>query len=109
MDIKELEKLRQKTIEGVVPAILEDEGDAQSSFELILRLIQTGSVEDTKIYNKAYELANKIEDKTAKSDAMFRLLEEIDITLDQLEGADMTAPEEDDEVEDESDEEPTEE
>ncbi len=82
MNKEELQKLREKTIESALPGILAgDAGDKQANFEMVIRMIQAGAARSNSVFNKAFELANGIEDENARMDALLRLLDEIDIAL----------------------------
>jgi hypothetical protein len=80
---KELLNIRQKILNTSLPLLIDgDSDDKQGQFELLLQVIQSGTISDKSIYQKAYSVANSIEDESARLDALMQLLSEVDYELD---------------------------
>ncbi|MCL2870004.1 hypothetical protein FWF48_04380 [Candidatus Saccharibacteria bacterium] len=81
MDKDKLLTLREKILSKSLPLVMGDNDNKQAQFETILRIIQAETINNEDIYEKAFDVADSIDDESAKMDAMMRLLDEIDYQL----------------------------
>lgn len=87
----ELIALRTKILTDIQPlaiGMVESESD---QFDLLLRIIQTG-VAGAEVYNKAYTVAQSIENVQDRLDSLMAIVDEIDFEVGRLE--DERGPEE---------------
>jgi hypothetical protein len=77
----ELLKVRSEIIKNTLPVVLGDMDDKYAQFEILLRVIQSGSASDADIFKKAYDIAQSLEDQNTRLDSLMRLLDEVDIAL----------------------------
>jgi len=101
MDDK-LKEIRQQIVNTSLPLLLNNDGeDKQAKFEIILQVIRAGTITDESIYQRAYDLANSLEDETTRLDALMRLLDEVDYELsDEAKEGDYVEAQESDEGKD---------
>ena len=82
--MEQLEELRQKILESVVPLIIDSADTGSDKFSLILRLIQSGNADQT-MFDRAYKSASTIEDSGERLNALMALLDEVEIDLTRSE------------------------
>lgn len=85
MDKGKLIELREKIVSESLPSVMEQLGDKESRFNMILKVIQAGTANNPELLNEAFGLANSIEDKDVKVDALMRLLDEVNFQIDAKE------------------------
>ncbi|MDR2336508.1 MAG: hypothetical protein LBE03_00165 [Candidatus Nomurabacteria bacterium] len=80
MDTNKLKELKSKISEIMQPIALEPSGDPVVDFDLLMNIIRVGNA-NNDIYQKAFDAASSIKDRSAKMNALLDLMTEIDITL----------------------------
>lgn len=80
MDKEQLQALRGKILEDIVPLALDSATNEADRFALLLRLIQAGNA-SSEIYTKAYESAKAIPDRDEQLNSLMSLLDEIDLSV----------------------------
>jgi hypothetical protein len=80
MDKEQLQALRGKILEDIVPLALDSATNEADRFALLLRLIQAGNA-SSEIYTKAYESAKAIPDRDEQLNCLMSLLDEIDLSV----------------------------
>lgn len=83
MNREHLVAMRQQVLDLLLPLIMNGEGEPTERFSLIISAIRAGAGTDD-LYNKAFEVANSIEDAEEKRMALYDLLGEIEADIDQL-------------------------
>lgn len=91
MDKEQLQALRGKILEDIVPLALDSTTNEADRFALLLRLIQAGNA-SSEIYTKAYESAKAIPDRDEQLNSLMSLLDEIDLSVIDTQQPAKTSP-----------------
>lgn len=76
-------ELRKQINDSLLPLVLDGEGDPRERADLLIGMIQAGN-EDESLYRKAFEVVNNIDDTQQKTDYLFRLLGEVETSLQTI-------------------------
>lgn len=98
MNKEALLELRKQINDSLLPLVLSADGDPQERADLLLGMIETGN-HDEAVFKKAFEVVNAIEDPTQKSENLFRLLGEVESSLQGIDDAEQPQPEQNDQPE----------
>lgn len=83
MDREHLIVVRQRILDSLLPLIMDGDGEPAERFSLIVSAIRAGAGTD-ELYDKAFEIANAIEDAGDKRAALYELLGEVEADMEQL-------------------------